>query len=93
MRPNRDTARRGNTCKDSAKRHTNGTRNRPEGVTVSEPKGPAERGGEPDWQEIAKDFEGQVSYLLRRCLAAEDNDGDPVAMEALIADMEDVSRL
>ena len=29
-------------------------------------------------------------YVLRRCLAAEDNDGDPVAMEALIAGMEDL---
>lgn len=48
---------------------------------------------EPDWKAIAEDFEGQVAYVLRRCLAAEGDDGDSVAMEALIADMEDVSRL
>ena len=29
-------------------------------------------------------------YVLRRSLATEDNDGDPVAMEALIAGMEDL---
>ena len=33
-----------------------------------------------------------MGYVLRRCLAAEGNDGDPVAMEALIAGMEDVGR-
>ncbi len=54
---------------------------------------PAEWSAGPDWKAIAKDHEGQVAYVLRRCLAAEGNDGDPVAMEALIADMEDVSRL
>lgn len=54
---------------------------------------PAESVREPDWRAIAEDYEGQAAYVLRRCLAAEGNDGDPVAMEALIADAEDVSRL
>lgn len=61
---------------------------------MSEVRMRAESAQEPDWQAIAKDYEGQVSYLLRRCLVAEGNERDDVAaMEALIADAEDVSRL
>jgi hypothetical protein len=47
----------------------------------------------PTFQAIAQDYEGQIGYLLRRCLAAEGNEGDVAAMEALIADAEDVGRL
>ena len=54
---------------------------------------PVEWTREPDWKAIAADYEGQVAYLLRRCLAAEGKGGDVEAMEALIADAEDVSRL
>jgi hypothetical protein len=48
---------------------------------------------EPDWKTIAQDYDGQTSYLLRRCLAAEGNEGDPAAMVALIADAEGASRI
>jgi hypothetical protein len=34
---------------------------------------------------------GTVGLCLRRCIAAEGNEGDRAAMEALIADMEDVA--
>lgn len=60
---------------------------------MSELRTPDEWSPESDWKAIAKGYEGQVAYVLRHCLAAEGNDGDPVAMEVLIADMEDVSRL
>jgi len=60
---------------------------------MSDLRVPDEWTQQPDWKAIAQDYEGQVAYVLRRCLAAEGNDGDPEAMEALIADMEDVSRL
>ena len=60
---------------------------------MREPRTPDEWSPEPDWKAIAKDYEGQVACVLRHCLAAEGNDGDPAAMEVLIVDMEDVSRL
>jgi len=60
---------------------------------MSEVRMPAESVLKPNWRAIAEDYEGQVAYVLRRCLAAEGNDGDLVATEVLIADMEDVSRL
>jgi hypothetical protein len=53
----------------------------------------AENSEGPDWLAVAHDLEGQVVYVLRRCLAAEGSDGDPPAMKALIAGMEDTSRL
>jgi len=60
---------------------------------MSELRMPDEWAPELDWKAIAQDYEGQVAYLLRRCLAAEGNGDDPAAMEALIADAEDMSRL
>ena len=57
-------------------------------------KFPAEWTEGPEWQAIAQDLERQVAYLLRRCLLAEGNDPDDLAaMEALVADAEDVGRL
>jgi len=49
---------------------------------------------EPEWRAIAPDPEGQVAYLLRRCLIAEGNAADDTdALAVLIADAEDVGRL
>lgn len=53
---------------------------------------PTRRRQESDWKVIAQDYEGQLGYLLRRCLAAEGNEG-LLAMEALIADAESASRV
>jgi len=61
----------------------------PDGLTF-----PGEWSEGPEWRAIAQDLEGQVAYLLRRCLAAEGNDADDLdAMAALVADVEDVGRL
>lgn len=55
---------------------------------------PTEWSAEPDWRRVARDLEGQMGYLLRRCLVAEGNDPNDVeAMVALITDVEDVGRL
>lgn len=51
------------------------------------------RGCRPRWRTIAGDLDAQCSYLLRRCLAAEGNEGDAAAMLALVADAEDVAGL
>lgn len=48
---------------------------------------------EPDWKTIAQDYEGQIGYLLRRCAGPEGTEGDMAAMEALVADCEDVARM
>ena len=52
-----------------------------------------QRGCRPRWKTIAQDLDAQCSYLLRRCLAAEGNEGDAAAMLALVADAEDISGL
>jgi len=51
------------------------------------------RGFKPRWKTIARDFDAQLGYVMRRCLAAEGHEGDADAMRALVADAEDVAGL
>jgi len=48
----------------------------------------------PTWEQIAKDYEGQCSYLLRRCLVAEGKDPDDLdALREIVGAAQDAGRL